>query len=376
MTRARVLVAGLGDSGLLTATHLARHRDVEVVGISSKPGLVSGQELGTRLARPEDWARDYRIGFDRFRRLDRVRTVHGELTGVDLGAREVAVTRYDGTTVAEPWDVLVVATGVTNGFWRRPDLQGEDDVTDGLAAAHDRLAQAGSILVVGGGAAAVSSALQLARRWPDKVVTLAFPGERGLPRHHPRTWAHGQRRLAAAGVRLLPGRRAVVPEGFAGDEITDLPVRWQDGEDGEHTPTSADAVVWAIGRVRPNTGWLPAELLDDDGFVRTGSTLQVPGHPDVFAIGDVAATDPLRSSARNRADRLLARNIRAHLSGRSLREYVAPRNRWGSVLGVEPDGLRVFTPGGRPFRFPAWSVRSVLQPWIVRRGIYGGIRQR
>ena len=369
---ARVLVAGLGDSGLLTATHLARHRDVEVVGISSKPGLVSGQELGTRLARPDDWARDYQFSFDQFRRLDRVRTVHGELTGLDLAAREVTVTRYDGTTVAEPWDVLVVATGVTNGFWRRPDLQSEDDVATGLNDQHDRLARARSILVVGGGAAAVSGALQLALRWPDKTVTLAFPGERGLPRHHPRTWLHAQRRLAAAGVGLLPGRRAVVPDGFAGDEITDQPVRWQ----SDVEPTAADAVLWAIGRVRPNTGWLPNELLDDDGFVRTGPTLQVPDHPDVFAIGDVAATDPLRSSARNRADRLLARNIRAHLSGRPLKAYVAPRNRWGSVLGVEPDGLRVFTPTGRPFRFPAWSVRSVLQPWIVRRGIYGGIRER
>ena len=75
MARTRVLIAGLGDSGLLTATHLARRRDLEVMGISTKPGLVSGQELGMRLAQPERWARDYRIPFDAFRRLDGVRTV-------------------------------------------------------------------------------------------------------------------------------------------------------------------------------------------------------------------------------------------------------------------------------------------------------------
>ena len=51
----RVLVAGLGDIGVLTAIHLSRH--VSVVGISAKPELVSGQELGVRLARPDDWAR-------------------------------------------------------------------------------------------------------------------------------------------------------------------------------------------------------------------------------------------------------------------------------------------------------------------------------
>lgn len=371
MTRTRVLVAGLGDSGLLTAMHLAARRDLDVVGVSVKPGLVSGQELGMRLARPEDWARDYRIGFDRYRRLDRVRRIHGELTGVDLEAREVTVRQYDDEVVAEPWDVLVVATGVTNGFWRRPDLQDEDQVAADLAATHARLAGAESILLVGGGAAAVSSALQLAMRWPDKHVALAFPGERALPRHHPRAWHHVQGRLLAAGVELLPGRRAVLPDGFTGDRITEGPVAWV-GDAPDH---AADAVVWAIGRVRPNTGWLPAELLDDDGFVRVDTTLQSPDRPDVFAIGDVAATDPLRSSARGRADRLLARNVGAHLDDLPLREFNPPRHRWGSVLGVEPDGLRVFAPSGHPFRFPAWAVDRVLQPWIVRRGIYGGVRQ-
>ena len=50
LTRPRVVIAGLGDSGLLTAIRLARSADV--VGISAKPALVSGQELGVRLTRP------------------------------------------------------------------------------------------------------------------------------------------------------------------------------------------------------------------------------------------------------------------------------------------------------------------------------------
>ena len=76
----RVVIAGLGDSGVLTAIRLARH--AEVVGISTKPALVSGQELGWRLSRPRDWARANWIPFDRFRGLDRVRIVHGTLTGL------------------------------------------------------------------------------------------------------------------------------------------------------------------------------------------------------------------------------------------------------------------------------------------------------
>ena len=366
--RPRVVVAGLGDSGLLSAIHLARH--VDVVGITAKPGLVSGQELGLRVARPEDWAREYWVAFDRYRRLDPARVVHGRLTGLDLDRQTVHLETAGGEALEEAYDALLISTGVTNGFWRRPHLQTAEQVGTDLMAAHARLAAAGAIAVLGGGAAAVSTALNVATRWPSARVDLYYPADRLLTRHHPRVWHHVRQRLEAAGVRLHPGHRAAVPEGFECDRITEGPVEWTTGQPS----AAADAVVWALGRVRPNTGWLPSHLLDEDGFVRVRPTLQSPADPRVFAVGDVAASDPLRSSARNRADRLVAANIRDHLAGRPLREFHPPGKRWGSVLGPQHDGLQVFAPSGRPFRFPAWSVRRVLQPWIVRRGIYGGVR--
>ncbi len=364
----RVVIAGLGDSGVLTAIRLAKH--AEVVGISTKPGLVSGQELGWRLTTPRHWARHNWIPFDRFRGLDGVRTVHGTLTGVDLAARKVFVESSDGSAVPEPYDVLVISTGVTNGFWRRPDLQSADEIAAELTAPHDHLAAATSVIVIGGGAAAVSSAANIARRWPDKRVALYFPGDRALPQHHGRVWGTVRRRLLEAGVELHPGHRAVVPDGFICDEITSGAVEFSTGQ----PPAEADAVLWAIGRVRPNTEWLPPELLDDNGFVRVTPELRVPDHPGVFAIGDVAATDPLRTSARNRADGLLVKNILAEAKGRPLRSYKPRSKRWGSIIGIQPDGLEVFAPNGRAFRFPAWSFETLLMPWIVRRGMYHGVR--
>src|ERR1700734_1616771 len=115
MSRKRVVIAGLGDVGVLTAIRLAKHFDV--VGVAAKPGLVSGQELGVRLARPRDWARDYWISFDRFRRLDPVRIVQGALTGVDLDARIVSGSGDSGETFVEGYDALVISTGGSNGFW-------------------------------------------------------------------------------------------------------------------------------------------------------------------------------------------------------------------------------------------------------------------
>jgi NADH dehydrogenase FAD-containing subunit len=369
LNRKRVVIAGLGDAGVLTAIRMARHADV--VGISVKPALVSGQELGIRLSRPDDWARDNWIPFDRFRCLDRVRTVQASLTGVDLAARTVLGRRDDGATVAEEYDALVISTGVTNGFWRRPTLQSATEIGADLRAAHDRLAAANSVIVVGGGAAAVSSAANMAITWPDKRIDLYFPGERALGGHHPRIWQRIQGRLTELGVGLHPGHRAVLSNGFGGDEITSEPVSWSTGQ----PPASAEAVLWAIGRVRPNTDWLPRELLDERGFVRVTPELRVPGQRAVFAIGDVAATDPLRSSARNRGDALLAHNIRAEFAGRRLRAYRAPHRRWGSVLGIQADGLEVFLPTGHAFRFPSWSVERVVMPWIVRWGMYRGVRE-
>ncbi|MFL6160324.1 MAG: FAD-dependent oxidoreductase [Marmoricola sp.] len=367
MTGRRVVVAGLGDSGLLTAIHLAPHADV--VGISAKPGLVSGQELGLRLARPREWARDYWVPFDRYHRLDRVRTVHGSLTGIDLVARTLDVVGPDGATATEPYDALVIATGVSNGFWRRPDLQTTGDVDDALTGAHDQLAAAGSVAVIGGGAAAVSSALNLAIAWPDKRVDLYFPGERALPHHHGKVWSTLAGRLEKAGVGLHPGHRAVVPEGFSCDAITSGAVTWSTGQ----PPTTADAVLWTIGRVTPNTAWLPDELLDAEGFVIVDEFLRVPGAEGVYAIGDVAATDPLRTSARSRADGLLAHNIRVDLTGRGTRKAFKPATRrWGSVVGAQNNSLEVFTPAGQGFKIPLWSQ---LQPWIVGRSIYKGMRK-
>jgi NADH dehydrogenase FAD-containing subunit len=369
MNRKRVIVAGLGDAGVLAAIRLSRHADV--VGISAKPALVSGQELGVRLSRPHDWARDYWIPFDRFRRLDGVRTVQATLTGVDLGARIVFGRGEDGTTITEAYDALVISTGVSNGFWRQPTLQSAADIGAGLRAAHDRLATAASVIVVGGGAAAVSSALNMATTWPDKRIDLYFPGATALREYHPRTWQRLRTRLRELGVGVHPGHRAVLPDGYAGDELTGDPVPWSTGQ----PPATADAVLWAIGRIRPNTEWLPPELLDERGFVRVTPQLRAPGHRGVFALGDVAATDPLRSSARNRGDALVARNLLAEFAGRPLRTFRAPTRRWGSLVGIQPNGLEVFLPSGRAFRFPSWSVERVVMPWFVRWGMYRGVRQ-
>ena len=70
-------------------------------------------------------------------------------------------------------------------------------------------------------------------------------------------------------------------------------------------------------------------------------------------------------SAVDRADRLVAHNVRAEFSALTAAP-TAPKQWWGSVLGLHPDGLEVFAPSGQAFRFSAWSIDRVPRPWIVR----------
>lgn len=370
-TKQRIVIAGLGDTGLLVA--LALHPAFDVTGITPKPALVSGQELGTRLARPDDWRRHYLTAFSRYRRLDGMAVVHGLITAVDADRRQVRVRSIDGGERAIPYDVLVIASGVSNGFWRDPALEDLDAVNRRIDRDAEQLARARSVAVVGGGASGVSAASNLKERHPSTDVHLFFSGEQPLPGYHPKVRRAVESRLTEQGVVLHANHRAAMPPGFAGERLTTDAVHWQSGQ----PPFQADVTLWAVGRQRPNTGFLTAAMLDADGFVNVDPQLRVPGYPNVFAVGDVAATDPNRSSARNAGYDVVAHNVRCVLAGDEgrMKRFSATPHRWGSILGVQRDGLRVFTPRGGSVRIGPWWVERVLFPWIVDRLMYKGIRR-
>jgi NADH dehydrogenase FAD-containing subunit len=359
----------MGDTGVLVSTQLGRSFDV--VGVSTKPALVSGQELGTRLADPEAWRRNYLTPLDRFRRLQHVRVVHGAVKSLDTDTKLIEVVDADGALVSLPYDVAVIASGTTNGFWRRSEIEDlasvEAGITD-VAAAIDR---AGSIAIIGGGPTGVSSAHNLAKRRADLDVHLFYAQDEPLPGYHPRTRRRLARELAELGVHLHPGHRASVPDGAPTDRLTTEPVEWSTGQE----PFTADLVLWSIGDVRPNSDFLPEAMLDEHGFVHVDEHLRVPGHPGVYAVGDVAASDPARSSARNFGYRVVVRNIRATASGKTkLASFTPPKYRWGSIVGLQDDGMVIHQPNGKAIRVPRWAAQRVLMDVFTRTAIYGGVR--
>lgn len=367
-----VVIVGMGETGVLTAANLPDSCDV--LGISTKPCLISGQEVGTRLIAPQAWAKDYVTEFGQLRRLDRTRIVTARVSRLDPEERMLHLEMPDGTTGTQRYEVLVIATGISNGFWRDNRFAGRDEIQAADRARTRQLKDAKIVAVIGGGPSAASISANLVAAWPDKAVHWFHPGEQPLAGYHPDTVGAVLETIAGLGVIRHADHRAVLPEGRDPGAIGSGQVQWQTGQ----APTAADAIVWATGAASPNSDFMPASALDAQGYVRVTESLQLAEWPDIFAIGDVAATDQHRSSARNWAYKVLAHNIAARLAGDddAMRAYEAPEHRWGSVLGVQRGGLMVYGPQGKPTRFRRWVVRWLLFPLAVRRGIYGGVRRR
>ena len=367
----RVVIAGLGDTGLLAAIHLGQAFDI--VGISPKPCLVSGQELGARLTRPEEWQSNYLMAFERYKKLDGVRTIQGLIKNIDARKNQVLIEMVNGKTHVEAYDALLIASGVSNGFWRTSDIESFEQIQHKIQGGAEQLSAAASVAVIGGGASGVSAAVNIAEQYPDKPVDFFYSQEQPLPGYHPKVRGTLIKRLRQAGVNLHPNHRAVIPESFYPNQLTGDVVDWQGGQQA----FCADVTLWATGSSCPNNEFIDPGMLDDQGFVKTDSDLRVTGYDNIFSVGDIASSDPNRSSARNGGYALVAHNIAAYLNGRpgEMKKYRASTYRWGSILGLQHDGLRVFSPSGGNLRFPRWFVDKVLFPFVVRRQMYKGVRE-
>ena len=286
---AKIVILGMGDTGVLTAVRLRGCGNVTIV--APKGGMVSGQELGLRLAQPRTWLSTSIFQASRYRALRNTRIVHGRANRVDPTTREVHVMETDGTVRVIGYDVLLIATGTTSGFWRTGELETLEATERRVVEHAARLREARTVAVVGAGPSGVSVAYNLKRRHPHQAVHLIQRGPTILPGYARPVQASLSSQLGELGVRLHLGRPAIPPPSPPEGPVPG-PLHFSSGA----SALPADVIVWTTGGMRPNTDFLPDEWLDESGFVRVSETLEVPGTHGVFAVGDVAATDPNRSS--------------------------------------------------------------------------------
>jgi len=366
----KILIAGLGDTGLLAAIHLPKH--YEITAISTKPLLLSGQELGVRVTDYKRWQEDYQIHFTRYKHLDDVNIVQGKVLSVNTALNTADVDCLEGGLKTFHYDVLLIASGVSNGFWRKPLVESLSDINHALQSDEQKVKAANQVCVIGGGPTAVSSAFNIKKRYPEKSVNLYFPSEVVLKQYPLKTRNTISNMLKKIGVKLHAGYRAVLTTEQAA-LVEKKRIEWQSGQ----LPVEAELALFAVGNLVPNSDFLPAAMKNEKGFVLANKYLRVPDFNNVFAVGDIADTDANRSSARNEGFKIVAKNIDCFLQGNpeKMKTFKAPRYRWGSIVGVQLDeGLRVFTPQGSNVRVSLWWVKHLLFPFFVRKLIYRGMR--
>jgi selenide,water dikinase len=215
------------------------------------------------------------------------------------------------------------------------------------------------LVVVGAGAGGVELAFAFEARLAREGVraesiALLESGDRVLPGYPAGVARRVERRARERGIEIRCGVRveAVEPER----------IRLAGGES-----LACDAVAWVAGAASLpflRSSGLP---LDDRGFVRVRSTLQVVGHDELFACGDCASLVersglPKAGVYAVRQGPVLAENLRAYLRGERLRPY-RPQRDFLSLLNLG-DGSAIGSKWGMSFE-GRWVFR--LKDWIDRR---------
>ncbi len=297
MSRPRLLVVG-GGHATLPLLDAASRLDADVTLLSDCPNLwYSGmvpEWTGGVYTRG-----DVTIDLAAICTREGVRFVQDRASGLDLARRAVATAGGDSLS----YDLLVIDVGAVNPGdpsasvvhtkpLHRIDALGEWD--------GERL------VVVGGGAAGVETAMNLTARRPGVHVTIIEPGDRLLGSLPKRAgwWARD----------LLVRRGADVCLGARVDHVGAGIVRLASGEE-----RAADAVLWATGSV--GQAWLAESELEttEEGFVRVRPSLLAKGDARIFVAGDAAAVEGHESLARIgvhavKQGPLLAENVRRSLN--------------------------------------------------------------
>ncbi|KAI0425396.1 hypothetical protein F5Y09DRAFT_346760 [Xylaria sp. FL1042] len=221
-----------------------------------------------------------------------------------------------------PYDYLVMATGTK---LRAPGTMQDDEKPLSVKYLQDyqqRLKNAKSIAIVGGGAVGVQMATDLKEIYPEKEITLIHSRDQLMPVYHSKLSDIIKARCQELGIKLILGSRVNIPaDDFAQATGKPIVLSLQNGRTLE-----ADVVIPATGQT-PNTQFLSTlpsssetSLVNPaNGFVRVKPTLQLqdPAYPHLFAVGDIADSGAHKAARPGAAQaQVAAGNILDLLEGR------------------------------------------------------------
>ena len=341
--RHRVVVVGGGFAGLNVTRALAR-ADVDVTLVDRanhhlfQPLLY---QVATGILPPGLIAPALRSITKRQRNA---RVLLADVQDLDLDRQVVGARAPDGRLLELPYDTLVVGAGATHSYFGKdqlaefaPGMKTVEDaryLRDGILAKFEMAEIATdpaereewlTFVVVGAGPTGVELAGQIAElahtvlprdyRSADtrqaRIILLEGAGA-VLPPFAPKLQAYTKKRLEEMGVEVRLNTLAV--------EMDHQSITVK-GPDGLET-IRAGTRIWAAGVQASPLARMLAEKAgveaDRAGRIPVGPDCTVPGHPEVFAIGDMASLDKLPGVAQPaiQEGKYVGKVIKDRLAGR------------------------------------------------------------
>ena len=321
--RHRVVIIGSGFGGLTAARQLAK-ADVDVTVIARtthhlfQPLLY---QVATGVISEGQIAPPLRVIL---RKQDNVRVVLGDVESIDLDGHTITSRLLERVTTT-PYDSLIVAAGADQSYFGNdrfaefaPGLKTIDDALElrgrilgafeqaELSTDPEERARLLTFVVIGAGATGVEMAGQIAEMAnrtlrgafrnidsADARVILLDAAPTVLPPYGGKLSKRATDRLARNGVDIQLGAM-VVDMDYHGLVVTDA--------DGTRRRIESQCKVWSAGVAASPLGRQLAEQsgveLDRAGRVKVGTDLTLPGHPEVFVVGDMMAVDGVPGMAQ------------------------------------------------------------------------------
>src|SRR5918996_4956427 len=396
----QVVVVGGGFGGLQAVSNLRRAR-VEITLVDRRNFHLFQPltyQVATGALSPGEICYPLRAIFKRDRN---VRVLLAEVADFDLDAHELHLRSFPAVPAPERvgYDTLIVAGGshysyFGHGEWRMHAAEVKS--LESALAVRSRLLTAFeaaegdpnpeardpwlTFVVVGGGATGVEMAGQIAELARDTLrrdfrtidprrarILLVEATDRLLTSFPPSLSAKAERSLRRLGVTVLTGRTVI---GIDASGVT------LDGQDGGAERIASRAVVWAAGVTASGLAGTLADLTgaqrDRAGRVTVETDLTLPGHPEVFAIGDmVRVRDPGGepvvlpgvAPVAMQQGRYAARVVRARLRGS---QHAAFRYRdKGNLATIGRAAAVADVNGVRLSGFLAWAAWLVVHLWYL-----------
>ena len=294
-----------------------------------------------------------------------------EVTGIDVAARRVQA----GTQTID-YDCLVVATGSTHAYfghdaWEK-DAPGLKTMNDALAIRRrvlsafeaaerepdaERRKQWLAFVIVGAGPTGVELAgtlAEIAHHTLPREFRIAHPRDARihLVEAGPRVLSAMPENLSAIARRKLEGMGVDVHTGAAVTDIDATGVRMGDER------IAARTVLWAAGVAASPLGAQLGGERDRAGRVKVMPDLSLPGHPEVFVIGDLAWVEqggqrvPGMAPAAKQMGTYVAQAIRDRIAGCATRPF---RYRdYGSLASISRSSAVVDLRGWKFSGFTGW----------------------